>query len=152
MMSSLGGLTGIVLTGPRVYYSMAQDGLAFRWLGAVHPVHRTPSHAIVAQGIWASVLAATGAYRELLTRVIYTEWLFFALMAAGLFVLRRRPTYRPSYRAWGYPVVPIVFIVASLVIVCNQVISDPLNAVLGLGMVAIGAPIYYLWHADRRFP
>jgi basic amino acid/polyamine antiporter, APA family len=152
MMSSLGGLTGIVLTGPRVYYSMAQDGLAFRWLGAVHPVYCTPSNAIVAQGVWAAVLAATGAYRQLFTRVIYTEWLFFALMAAGLFVLRRRPGYAPRYRAWGYPVVPIVFIVASLAIVANQLISDPWDAALGLGMVAIGAPIYYLWHANRRFP
>ena len=152
IVSSLGGLTGIVLTGPRVYYSMAQDGLAFRWLGAVHPVHRTPAHAIIAQGVWASVLAATGAYRQLFTRVIYTEWLFFALMAAGLFILRRRPGYAPAYRTWGYPFVPIIFIVASLTIVVNQLISDPKDAMLGLGMVAIGAPIYYLWHANRRLP
>jgi APA family basic amino acid/polyamine antiporter len=152
MMSSLGGLTGIVLTGPRVYYSMAQDGLAFRWLGVVHPAYRTPANAIIAQGVWASVLAATGAYRQLFTRVIYTEWLFFALMAAGLFVLRRRPGYDPRYRTWGYPTVPIVFIVVSLAIVANQIISDPADAALGLGMVAIGAPIYYLWHANRRLP
>jgi APA family basic amino acid/polyamine antiporter len=150
IVSSLGGLTGIVLTGPRVYYSMAQDGLAFRWLGAVHPVHRTPANAIIAQAVWASVLAATGAYRQLFTRVIYTEWLFFALMAAGLFVLRRRPGYAPPYRTWGYPVVPVVFIVASLTIVGNQLVSEPKDAVIGLGMVAIGAPIYYLWHANRR--
>jgi APA family basic amino acid/polyamine antiporter len=150
MMSSLGGLTGIVLAGPRVYYSMAHDGLAFRWLGHVHPRYRTPANAIVAQGVWASVLAATGAYRQLFTRVIYTEWLFFALMAAGLFVLRRRADYRPAYRSWGYPIVPIVFIVASLAIVINQLVSDPWDALLGLGMVAIGAPIYYLWHANRR--
>lgn len=152
MMSSLGGLTGIVLTGPRVYYSMAQDGVAFRWLGQVHPTYRTPANAIVAQGVWAAVLAATGAYRQLFTRVIYTEWLFFALMAAGLFVLRRRADYRPAYRAWGYPIVPIVFIVASLAIVVNQFVSDPAEAALGLGMVAIGAPIYYFWHANRRLP
>jgi APA family basic amino acid/polyamine antiporter len=152
MMSSLGGLTGIVLTGPRVYYSMAQDGLAFRWLGVVHPAYRTPANAIIAQGVWASVLAATGAYRQLFTRVVYTEWLFFALMAAGLFVLRRRPGYDPRYRTWGYPTVPIVFIVVSLAVVANQIISDPADAALGLGMVAIGAPIYYLWHANRRLP
>ena len=150
MVSSLGGLTGIVLTGPRVYYSMAQDGLAFRWLGHVHPVHRTPSNAIVAQGAWACVLAMTGAYRQLFTRVIYTEWLFFALMAAGLFVLRRRRDYQPPYRAWGYPVVPIVFITASLTIVINQLVSDPVDALIGLGMVAAGAPIYYLWERRRR--
>jgi basic amino acid/polyamine antiporter, APA family len=149
MVSSIGGLTGIVLTGPRVYFSMAQDGLAPRWLGYVHPVHQTPSHAIVAQAVWSSVLAATGAYRELFTRVIYTEWLFFALMAAGLFVLRRRPDYRPSYRTWGYPAVPLIFIVASLAIVINQFISTPAEAAIGLGLVAAGAPIYYLRHAYR---
>jgi APA family basic amino acid/polyamine antiporter len=149
MMSSLGGLTGIVLTGPRVYYSMAGDGLAFRWLAFVHPVHHTPSRAILLQAVWASVLAATGAYRQLFTRVIYTEWLFFALMAYGLFVLRRRPDYRPQYRAWGYPVVPIVFIVASMAIVVNQIAREPMEAVIGLGIVALGAPIYYVW-ASRR--
>ena len=149
MMSSLGGLTGIILTGPRVYYSMAHDGLAFGWLAHVHPVYRTPSRAIIAQAVFASVLAATGAYRQLFTRVIYTEWLFFALMAAGLFVLRRRPDYRPGFRTWGYPFVPIVFIVVSLVIVINQIARDPIEALIGLGIVALGAPVYYFWHANR---
>ncbi len=149
MMSSLGGLTGIVLTGPRVYYSMAGDGLAFRWLDYVHPVYRTPSRAIVAQAIWASVLAATGVYRELFTRVIYTEWLFFALMAFGVFVLRRRPDYRPAYRTWGYPIVPAVFIAASLIIVVNQIVRTPIEAATGLGIVALGVPVYYLVIARR---
>jgi APA family basic amino acid/polyamine antiporter len=149
MVSSAGALTGIVLTGPRVYYSMAQDGLAPKWLGYIHPVHRTPSHAIVAQALWACALAATGAYRQLFTRVIYTEWLFFALMAAGLFVLRRRPGYNPEYRTWGHPVVPLIFIVVSLAIVINQFASEPLDAAIGLGLVALGAPVYYWRHAHR---
>lgn len=152
MISSLGALTGIVLAGPRVYYSMAHDGLAMQWLGYVHPRFHTPSHAIVAQGVWSSVLAATGAYQTLFTRVIYTEWLFFALMAAGLFVLRRRAGYSPPYRTWGYPAVPIVFVVAALAIVVNQVYRQPADAFAGLGLVAIGAPIYYLFHARRRLP
>ncbi len=151
MMSSVGALTGIVLTGPRVYYSMAQDGLAPRWMAHVHATFRTPSHAIVAQAIWASILAATGAYRQIFTRVVYTEWLFFALMAAGLFVLRRRPDYRPVYRTWGYPVVPIVFVVASLAIVINQFVSAPGDASLGLGFVALGVPVYHWLNAHRRF-
>jgi APA family basic amino acid/polyamine antiporter len=150
MMSSLGGLTGIVLTGPRVYYSMATDGLAFHWLGHVHPQYRTPSRAIAVQAIWASALAATGAYRQLFTRVIYTEWLFFALMAVGLFVLRRRADYRPASRAWGYPVLPVIFIAASLAIVVNQIVREPIEALTGLGIVALGAPIYYLWARARR--
>jgi basic amino acid/polyamine antiporter, APA family len=145
MLSSLGGLTGIILTGPRVYYSMSKDGLAFRWLSAVHPNFRTPARAIVVQAVWASALAATGEYRQLLTRVIYTEWLFFALMAYGLFVLRRRPGYRPEYRAWGFPIVPIIFIVASLAIVINQIVRGPVEALTGLAIVALGAPVYYIW-------
>jgi basic amino acid/polyamine antiporter, APA family len=152
LLSAVGSLTGIILTGPRMYYSMAQDGLAPRALAFVHPRFQTPSRAIIAQGIWASVLAGTGAYRALFTRVIYTEWLFFALMAAGLFVLRRRPAYRPPYRAWGYPAVPIVFIAASLFIVIHQFMVDPGEAAIGLGLVAIGAPVYYyLRHANHRF-
>ena len=87
ILSTVGSLTGIILTGPRMYFSMAGDGLAPRLLTHVHPRFRTPSTAIVAQAIWASVLAGTGVYRQLFTRVVYTEWLFFALMAAGLLVL-----------------------------------------------------------------
>jgi APA family basic amino acid/polyamine antiporter len=144
IMSSIGALTGIVLTGPRVYYSMARDGLAPRWLDHVHPVFRTPARANVVQGIWSAALAATGAYRQLFTRVIYTEWLFFGLMAVALFVLRRRPGYAPPYRAWGFPVVPIVFVLSALAIVGNQFASTPAEAATGVGFVALGVPAYYL--------
>ena len=151
ILSTVGSLTGIILTGPRMYFSMAGDGLAPRALTYVHPRFRTPAVAIVAQGIWASVLAGTGAYRELFTRVVYTEWLFFALMAAGLVVLRRRRGYNPQYRTWGYPIVPLVFIVASLGIVFHQFAVDPFEAAFGLGLVALGVPVYYyLRHANRR--
>ena len=151
ILSTTGSLTGIILTGPRMYYSMAQDGLAPRQLAHVHPRFRTPAVAIVAQGLWASVLAATGVYRQLFTRVVYTEWLFFALMAAGLFVLRRRPDYRPAYLTFGYPVVPLIFILASLGIVIHQFVIEPREAFFGLGLVAVGVPAYYLLHANRRF-
>ena len=153
LVSAAGSLTGIILTGPRMYFSMAQDGLAPRAFAAVHPIHLTPSRAIIVQAVWASVLAATGAYRQLFTRVVYTEWLFFALMAAGLFVLRRRPDYRPAYRAFGYPIVPALFIAASLFIVGHQMFVDPREAAVGLGLVALGVPVYYyLRHAHRRLP
>lgn len=153
LLSAAGSLTGIILTGPRMYYSMAQDGLAPRTLQYVHPRFHTPSHAIIAQAVWASLLAGTGAYRELFTRVVYTEWLFFALMAAGVFALRRRPDYRPPYRTWGYPAVPLIFIAASLFIVVHQFTVDPVEATIGLGLVAIGAPVYYYFrHAHHRLP
>jgi APA family basic amino acid/polyamine antiporter len=151
MVSSAGALTGIILTGPRVYYSMAQDRLAPQWLGRIDAAHHTPSHAIGMQAIWASVLAATGIYRQLVTRVIYTEWLFFAMMAAGLIVLRRRASYKPEYRSWGYPVVPAAFILVSLTIVVNQFASDPREAAIGLGLVLLGVPVYYgLFQTHRR--
>ena len=153
ILSAAGSLTGIILTGPRMYYAMAQDALAPRALAYVHPRFQTPSRAIVAQAVWASVLAGTGAYRELFTRVIYTEWLFFALMAAGLFVLRRRADYQPAYRTWGYPVVPVLFIAASLFIVVHQFTVDAAEAAIGMGFVVIGVPVYYyLRHANHRLP
>jgi APA family basic amino acid/polyamine antiporter len=150
VLSTAGSLTGIILTGPRLYYAMARDGLAPRAVSMVHPRYRTPGVAIVAQAVVSCVLAATGVYRQLFTRVVYTEWLFFALMAAGLFVLRRRPGYQPAYRTWGYPLVPLVFIAASLGIVVHQLFADPREALIGLGLVAIGVPAYYLLHANRR--
>src|SRR5260221_12636466 len=110
MVSSGGALTGIVLAGPRVYYSMAQDGLAPRWLGHIHPVHRTPAHAIVAQALWASVLAATGVYRQVFTRGIYTQWVVFALMAGGPFLLRRGPRHHPADPGGGGSDVPLGFL------------------------------------------
>jgi len=150
MVSTFGAVNGIILAGPRVYYSMAQDGTLFKWAGAVHPVYGTPHRAIALQGLWAAVLALTNTYGMLFSRVIYTEWLFFAAMAWGLMRLRRRADYRPAYRVWGYPAVPIVFIVASLVIVVMQVRAVPADSIIGLGMVLVGLPVYWIWSRPRQ--
>ncbi len=150
MVSTFGAVNGIILAGPRVYYSMAQDGLLFRWLGTTHPTFHTPHRALVLQAVWASVLTLTDTYRALFTRVIYTEWIFFALMAAGLMLLRRRPDYRPAWRMWGYPWVPVVFIVASLAIVGMQIAAEPVDSALGLGLVVLGWPVYLVWARQRR--
>jgi APA family basic amino acid/polyamine antiporter len=132
---------------------MARDGLLFRRLGAVHPRFRTPHRALVLQAAWASVLVATGSYRALFTRVVYTEWIFFALLAAALFRLRRRPGYAPAYRAWGWPVTPIVFAVASAVIVGVQLASNPRDGIVGLLFVLAGLPVYWLWgRAPHKIP
>jgi APA family basic amino acid/polyamine antiporter len=145
IVSALGSLNGIILAGPRVYFAMAQDRLAFRWLGAVHPRYQTPHTAILLQALWSSALVATGTYRALFTRVIYTEWLFFGLMALGLFRLRRRAGYAPAARVWGYPAAPLLFIVACAAIVINQIAEDPKESAFGLLLVAAGLPVYYLW-------
>ena len=152
MFSAFGALAGIVLSGPRVYYAMARDGMLFRWVGGLHPRHHTPHRAIVLQAVCASVLVGTGTYRDLFTRVIYTEWIFFGLMAIGLFILRRRPGLTRGYSAWGYPWAPIVFAASAFAIVLNQVLNDPVESTIGLSMVAIGYPVYRLWARPDRSP
>jgi basic amino acid/polyamine antiporter, APA family len=152
VISALGALNGIILAGPRVYYAMASDGLAFRWLSAVHPRRQTPYLAIAAQAVWSCVLVGTNTYRELFTRVVYTEWIFFALLAAGLFRLRRRPDYHPTFRTPGYPVVPILFVAVAAGIVFNQVRANPGDSVVGLGLIVLGLPVYFVWshHHSRK--
>ncbi len=138
ILSAVGVLNGVILAGPRLYYAMAAEGLAFPWLADLR-------RAIVLQAVWSCVLVATGTYRELFTRVIYTEWLFFALMGAGLLRLRRRPGYRPDYGVWGYPAVPILFILAAIVVAVTQIAADPVKAATGLGIVVLGLPVYAIW-------
>src|SRR6185436_14334545 len=131
-------LGGVILAGPRVYFAMARDGLFIRSFGEAHPRFLTPHRAILLQAVWSSVLVATGTYRQLFTRVIYTEWIFFALMAAALFELRRRADYAPGYRSFGYPYVPLLFIASALLIVANQIASEPLQSAVGLLLVGAG--------------
>jgi APA family basic amino acid/polyamine antiporter len=145
IVSTFGALNGVILSGPRAYLAMARDRLLVEWAAAIHPRFRTPHRAILLQGAWAAVLVATGTYGVLFTRVVYTEWIFFALMAVGLIRLRARDTYEPAYRVWGYPYVPAIFIASSAYIVVNQIIHDPKESAIGLLLVLAGLPIYYLW-------
>ena len=145
MFSAFGALNGIVMVGPRAYYQMAQDGLWFKFAAHLHPRFQTPDRAIVSQAIWASVLVMTGSYRDLFTRVIYTEWIFFAMLALGVVIMRRRPGYAPAWKMSLVPLAPILFIVVSLMIVVNQIRVDVWSAAQGLGIVATGFPAYYLW-------
>ena len=144
-VSAFGALNGVILSGPRAYLAMARDRLLVAWAAAIHPRFHTPHRAILLQGVWAVVLVSTGTYRALFTRVVYTEWIFFALMAVGLIRLRARDSYEPAYRVWGYPFVPSIFVLSSAYIVVNQIIHDPKESAVGLLLVLAGLPIYYLW-------
>ena len=151
ILSTLGALNGVILTGPRVYHAMSRDGLLFRWIGAVHPRLGTPHRAIALQAGWSSYLVLTGTYRALFTRVVYTEWIFFALVAASLMLLRHRPSYAPRFLMWGYPVLPSLFVVASVTIVVNQVVAEPGESATGFLLVLSGLPVYGLW-ARKQTP
>jgi APA family basic amino acid/polyamine antiporter len=149
VVSTFGALSGIVLSGPRVYLAMARDGLLFSWMGTIHPRFATPHVAIALQGVLAAVLAATGTYRALFSRVIYTEWLFFGLLALGIYRLRRRQAGNPA--AFRLPLwVPAVFALAAFGVVANHFIVQPREALLGLSFLLLGAPVYGLWLWIRR--
>jgi APA family basic amino acid/polyamine antiporter len=147
VFSTFGALSGIVLLGPRVYFAMAGSSRRLAWLHGVHPRFRTPSRAIAVQAAWASALVATGTYRALFTRVVYTEWIFFALMAVGLVAARRRADYAARYRVPGHPVVPLLFAAVSAAIALDALVSEPSEGLIGLLLVVAGLPVYYL---DKR--
>jgi APA family basic amino acid/polyamine antiporter len=154
ILSATGVLNGVILAGPRTYFAMAEEGLAFAWMGKIHPRFHTPSRAIALQAVWSCALVGTMTYGALFKRVVYTEWLFFALMAVGLYRLRARPGYQPVFRMWGYRWVPALFGVASVVVAAIQIAADPAQAGTGLLIVVLGLPVYALWkrkHANRRF-
>ena len=132
VVSAFGGLSGTVLQGPRVYYAMAQDGLAWRAMGTAHSRFQTPHVAIAAQAIWASALVATGTYRALFTRVVYTEFLFFGLLTIGLARLQRRWTFSA-----------LLFLTGCAAVVGNQLYADWKESATGLLMVAAGLPVFY---------
>jgi len=156
LVSSLGANSGIILAGPRVYLAMADDGLLFKWMGAVHPKYRSPYLAIAAQAIWSSALVLTATYGTLVSRVVYTEWIFFGALALGTIVLRRgalrrTPGYAAAFRAWGFPAAPVLFAAICLAIVVNQIASDPGSSLWGLGLVVAGLPVYFVWrHLHAR--
>jgi len=150
ILSAVGVLNGVILAGPRTYFAMAREGLAFDWLASVHPRFHTPHRAILLQALWSSALVATGTYRALFTRVVYTEWLFFALLTLGLARLRRTAGYAPPYRMWGYPLTPLAFAAAALVVATVQIAADPFQAATGLALVMLGLPVYYIWIAHAH--
>ena len=146
VISMFGAANGITLTAPRVYYAMARDGVFFKRLAEVHPRFGTPAIAVIASSAWAAVLALSGTFEQLLTYVVFAGWIFYALGAMSLFVYRRtRPDASRPFRVPGYPWTPILFVLAAAAIVVNTLFARPVQGLLGLGIVFLGAPAYFLW-------
>jgi basic amino acid/polyamine antiporter, APA family len=150
LISTFGTINGLTVTSPRVYYAMAQDGLFFRALAELHPRFRTPATAIIVASAWAGILAMSGTFEQLLTIVMFTAWIFYALVAASLFVYRRRtlPTERP-YSVPFYPFAPALFVLAAAASVIDTVITSPIQASLGIALVVTGVPVYMFWQRTR---
>jgi basic amino acid/polyamine antiporter, APA family len=146
LISTFGCCNGLILSGARVYYAMARDGLFFKSTGAVHPTYRTPKNALIVQGIWTCLLCLSGTYGQLLDYIIFAVLVFYILTIAGLFVLRRtRPDAERPYRAIGYPVLPAVYIVMALFIDVVLLRYKPQYTWPGLIIVLLGIPVYLVW-------
>ena len=125
---------------------MARDGLFFRAVARVHPVHRTPSVSILALSAWASVLVLSGRYDELYTYVIFASVILYGMAAAAVIVLRfKQPALQRPYRTLGYPFVPALFVAAIICIVVSTLLKSPRESLLGLVLIAIGVPFYFPW-------
>jgi APA family basic amino acid/polyamine antiporter len=146
IISMFSAAHSVVITAPRVYYAMARDGVFFHKLAEVHPRFLTPALAIVTNCAWAGVLAATGTFEQLLTYVVFVGWIFYALGAAAVIALRfRLPDAPRPFRVPGYPWTPAVFVLAAAAIVLNQIVEQPGQSALGIGIVLLGAPAYLIW-------
>ena len=150
LISIFSATNGLTLTAPRVYFAMARDELFFHQLAQIHPRFRTPAFAVLAGSAWAILLAATGTFEQLLTYVVFTGWLFYALGAASIFVYRRQTeTGELDYRVPGYPLTPLLFIMAAGALVLNTIVTQIGRAAIGLGIVILGVPAYYIWRRRR---
>ncbi|HEX8387002.1 MAG TPA: amino acid permease, partial [Rubricoccaceae bacterium] len=142
VVSTFGTVHGSILTGARVPYAMAADGLLPRRLGALS-ASGVPTRSVWMQGIWASVLALSGTFDTLTDYVVFGSWIFYGLTISAVFVLRRSmPEAERPYRTWGYPVVPILFLLVTGFLLVNTLITTPVQAFLGLGLIALGLPVY----------
>jgi APA family basic amino acid/polyamine antiporter len=146
LCSIFGAANGNILGGARAYFAMARDGVMFASVGRIHPRFQTPYVALLVQGVWSIVLAATGTFEQLFTYVIFTGWIFYAAAALAVIILRhKRPDLTRPYRVWAYPVLPLAFVVAALMIIVNALVRSPRESGGGLGLVLLGIPIYLVW-------
>jgi APA family basic amino acid/polyamine antiporter len=151
MVSTFGCLNGMILSGPRLYWALAKDGLFFEAAGRLSPKSRLPVAGLVYQGVWSCALTLTGTYNDLLDYVIFAALLFYVMSVVGIFILRRtRPDLPRPYRAWGYPVAPAGYVLAASAMMLILLLYKPLYTWPGLGIVAAGAPVYFGWRAFKR--
>lgn len=155
MISTFGCNNGLILSGARVYYAMARDNLFFHSAGRLHPRYKTPAVALVVQATWTCLLCLSGTYNQLLNFVIFAALLFYMLTTVGLFALRvKRPAAERPVRAPGYPWLPALYVAATGLIAVSLLIERTTRTYSGLGLalVLLGVPVYYLWRSLVRSP
>jgi basic amino acid/polyamine antiporter, APA family len=150
LVSTFGCNNGLILSGARVYYAMAKDGLFFLGAGKLHPTYKTPSASLMVQMVWICILCVSGTYGQLLDYVVFAVLVFYILTIAGIFVLRRtRPEVPRPYKAFGYPVLPLIYIAMAIFIDIVLLRYKPQYTWPGLIIVLLGIPVYFAWHSRR---
>jgi len=150
-VSALGALHVVVLTGARIPYAMARDGVFFPFAIRIHPKFRAPSGSLIFLGSLASLLALSGTYEELYSLFVFAVWIFFALNAIALLRLRKiEPNLSRPYRAWGYPLTPLIFLIAAIALTLNLWMIRPVRSSLGLLVILAGIPFFYFWRKSPR--
>jgi APA family basic amino acid/polyamine antiporter len=148
-ISALGFLSQSVLTAPRVYFAMAEDGAFFRRVAWVHPRTQVPVFAILLQSVWTLVIVLSGTFEQILSYVVAMDWIFFGLSASCLFVFRKRTSTSVPMTVPGHPFTTILFCLVCFFIVVNTIYRYPVNTLIGIGILLSGIPVYYLWKRPR---
>lgn len=144
LISTLGANNGIIFTAARIPYAMAKEGQFFQWAGQVSPKHAVPATSLLVQGAWSCLLAVSGSYNQLATYVVFVGFLFYGMSAVGVMILRRRePDLPRPYRAWGYPITPIVFAVFAGYLIWDTIKQQPVDSAKGIGLLVAGLVLYY---------
>ena len=151
MVSIFAALNGSILSGARVPYAMAKDGLFFRAIAGVHPQHHTPANSIFLLSAWSAILLLSGQYDNLYTAVIFASWILYGMATASVIVLRRKnPGLERPYLTLGYPFTPLVFVLVACLLIAYTLRDSPRESILGLVLIAIGIPFYQHWNRRGR--
>jgi len=151
-ISIFGCLSATIIYGPRVYYAMAEDGSFFRSMAYIHPRYRVPSKALFGQALWSALLCLSGTFQALYEYVVFALVIFFALTGLAVIILRiKQPERKRPYKAWGYPVLPVLFILVNVAVFINTVFAQPMKSAVGLAMLAAGFPAFIYWRKKAGF-
>lgn len=151
MISIFAALNGSILSGSRVPFAMARDGLFFQSIATVHPRYFTPANSIIALTLWSMILVLSGRYDQLFTYVIFASWILYGMATASVLVLRRkRPDLPRPYKTLGYPVVPILFVIVAAALILSTLVKSPRESLLGLGIILLGIPFFWYWSSKKR--
>ncbi|HVF46823.1 MAG TPA: amino acid permease [Pyrinomonadaceae bacterium] len=150
MLSSLGTLHTSILSASRIPYAMAKDGMMLETFEKLS-IQAVPINGVLFQGLWASILALSGSFDTLTDYVVFGSWIFYGLITSSIFIYRRKhPDLPRPYRAFGYPVVPVVFLLVTGWLLVTTMISSPVQSFIGIGLIVLGLPIYYLLNRPEK--